>query len=237
MESYRYQPEQLPKAIIRRLQAALAPSLWPEGDRLPDVVTVDTLIDFMADTRVQEVLRTGIDDQAVLATCGDICRSGGLVQGLGFIPFSAYVADMLWRASTPVRPSAGFIPPCLLTVAKAPPCGPQWVSEIKHDGYRLMVRKAGEGVTIYTRRGADWTDRFPRIVAAARKLTIRSILIDGEGVVCGEDGVSDFNRLHSRLADAEVFLYGSDLLELDGFDVRSDHLQDRKKKLWKVLAA
>ena len=44
-----------PKAIIRCLQAALAPSLWPEGDRPPDVVTVDTLIDFMADTRVQEV--------------------------------------------------------------------------------------------------------------------------------------------------------------------------------------
>lgn len=67
MESYWHQPELLPKAIIRRLQAALAPSLWPPGERPPDSVTVDTLADFMADRRVQEVLRTGNDDQVVLA--------------------------------------------------------------------------------------------------------------------------------------------------------------------------
>ena len=62
------------------------------------------------------------------------------------------------------------------------------------------------------------------------------MLIDGEGVVCGDDGVSDFNRLHSKLADEEVFLYAFDVLELDGADVRREPLVDRKAKLRKALA-
>ena len=96
--------------------------------------------------------------------------------------------------------------------------------------------KRRRAVKIYTRRGADWTGRFPRIVEAVRKLKVRSVLIDGEGVVCDDAGVSDFHRLHSKLADEEVFLYAFDVLELGGADVRREPLLDRKAKLLKALA-
>ena len=71
---------------------------------------------------------------------------------------------MLWRNDQPRWYSPAFIQPCLPTAAERPPCGPNWVYEIKHDGYRLIVRKAAERVRVFTRRGADWSLRFPRIV-------------------------------------------------------------------------
>jgi len=64
------------------------------------------------------------------------------------------------------RPS-GFIEPCQPSKVAAPPSGPLWVHEIKHDGYRLMVRRAGERIRCFTKRGHDWADRFPAIVDAA----------------------------------------------------------------------
>jgi bifunctional non-homologous end joining protein LigD len=91
------------------------------------------------------------------------------------------------------------IQPCLPAAAERPPCGPQWVYEVKHDGYRLIVWKTADRVRIFTRRGADWTQRFPRIVEAVSRLRASSIVVDGEGVTCREDGVSDFDALHSKL--------------------------------------
>jgi bifunctional non-homologous end joining protein LigD len=73
--------------------------------------------------------------------------------------------------------------------------GPDWVYEIKHDGYRLMVRKREGRVRIYAHRGADWTKRFPRIVEAVQKLNVQSILIDGEGIICDRSGLAVFDLL------------------------------------------
>jgi ATP-dependent DNA ligase len=53
------------------------------------------------------------------------------------------------------RPS-GFIEPCLPSKVARPPSGPLWVHEIKHDGYRLMVRRDGERVRCFTKGGHDW---------------------------------------------------------------------------------
>ena len=71
-----------------------------------------------------------------------------------------------------IRSAPGSIEPCLPTPSRRVPNGPGWLYEIKHDGYRLMVRKEGDRVRIYTRRGVDWTTRFPRIVSSVRKLRI-----------------------------------------------------------------
>jgi ATP-dependent DNA ligase len=60
---------------------------------------------------------------------------------------------------------AGFIEPCIPILADKPPAGPRWVHEIKHGGYRLLVRRDGERVRLFTRRGYDWTERFPAIAA------------------------------------------------------------------------
>ena len=110
-----------------------------------------------------------------------------------------------------------------------------WVHEIKHDGYRLMVRRTSSGVRIRTRRGYNWTDRFPLIVEAAGRLRATSFVLDGEGVILQPDGVSDFDRLHSRQHDREVHLLAFDLLELDGQDLRAEPLERRKAVLAKLL--
>ena len=61
----------------------------------------------------------------------------------------------------------GFIPPCLATKADRVPAGSVWAHEIKHDGYRFICRRDGDRVRVFSRRGLDWTERVPAIVAAA----------------------------------------------------------------------
>jgi ATP-dependent DNA ligase len=99
-----------------------------------------------------------------------------------------------------------------------------------------MVRRSGEAVRVYTRRGADWTKRFPRVVEAVKRLRASSVLLDGEGVVCDERGLAVFDEIHSKANDRGVILYAFDLLELDGDDLRELGLLERKKRLKKLLA-
>jgi bifunctional non-homologous end joining protein LigD len=69
----------------------------------------------------------------------------------------------------------GFVEPCIPTRAFKPPVGPDWVHEIKHDGYRLIVRREGKAVRLFTRRGYDWTDRYPAIANAAGRIRAQSL--------------------------------------------------------------
>jgi bifunctional non-homologous end joining protein LigD len=138
----------------------------------------------------------------------------------------------------PAPPSraSGFIDPCIPTRAYKVPAGPGWVHEIKHDGYRLQVRRDGETVRLFTRRGYDWSTRYPAIVTTAVKLRATSFTLDGEAVVCGPDGVAVFDALHRRGTVSEAMLYAFDLLESDGEDLRAMPLGDRKKLLTRLLA-
>src|SRR6516164_6087804 len=101
---------------------------------------------------------------------------------------------------------AGFIAPCLPTKTDTLPSGSEWLHEIKHDGFRMLVRRDGAGVRLFTRNGHDWTGRFPLIARAALSLKVGSCLIDGEAVACGEDGLPVFDRLRYRRDDRRVFL-------------------------------
>ncbi|MGP0095139.1 MAG: hypothetical protein ACLPKB_35080 [Xanthobacteraceae bacterium] len=74
---------------------------------------------------------------------------------------------------------AGFIPPCLPTLARAVPDGPRWAHEIKHDGYRFIVRRDGDRVRVFSRHAREWTDKVPAIVAAMRALAADSATIEG----------------------------------------------------------
>jgi bifunctional non-homologous end joining protein LigD len=130
----------------------------------------------------------------------------------------------------------GYIPPCIPTRVAKPPSGPDWVHEIKHDGYRLQVRREGNAVRLFTRRGYDWTGRYPAIAVTATLLRAKSFTLDGEAVVCGPDGVAIFDALHRRGTVSEAMLYAFDLLELDGEDLRALPLGDRKKRLARLLA-
>src|SRR5271169_646975 len=132
--------------------------------------------------------------------------------------------------------STGTIAPSIPTLAAKPPSGPGWVHEIKHDGYRLIVRRDGKAVHLFTRRGHDWTERYPAIADAAAKLRARSFTLDGEAVVAGADGVAVFDALHRRGRVVDAILQAFDLLEQDGEDLLPLPLIERKKRLARLLA-
>src|SRR6478752_3324559 len=109
--------------------------------------------------------------------------------------------------------------PCIPSGARCVPDRPEWIHEIKHDGYRLIVQREGTRVRLWTRNGHDWSDRFPLISEAALRNRNNSFVIDGEAVLLGVDGRSDFNGLHSRKHDHEVEFYAFDILVSDGEDL------------------
>lgn len=145
---------------------------------------------------------------------------------------------MLWRNDPqPARPRPpGFINPCRPTPADKVPTGTGWLHEIKHDGYRMLVRKTSDRVRLYTRRGYDWTDRYPFAMSSALRLAAKSATLDCELVCTKKNGVSCFDTLHNRLRDREAFLYAFDLLEQDGMDLRARPLIERKAMLAELLA-
>jgi bifunctional non-homologous end joining protein LigD len=142
---------------------------------------------------------------------------------------------MEWRTTGRPAKRPGIIEPCIPTRVSKPPVGPQWIHEIKHDGYRLIARKRDGRVRLFTRRGYDWTERYPPISKAVAALRPASVTVDGEAVVCDDAGVAVFEKLHSRAHDGEAFLYAFDLLELDGEDWRPRPLEERKARLEKLL--
>ena len=116
------------------------------------------------------------------------------------------------------------------------PSSPDWIHEVKHDGFRLLVHRAGDRVRLLTRNGHDWTRRYPWIVESAFRNPTQQFVIDGEAVVLGVDGVSDFDALYSRQNDEQVQLYAFDVLAMDGEDLRQLPLSQRKINLARLLA-
>ena len=116
------------------------------------------------------------------------------------------------------------------------PSSPDWIHEVKHDGFRLIVVRDGDRVRLLTRNGYDWSKRYPWIVESALKNRTRQFVIDGEAVVLGVDGVSDFDALYSRQHDEQVQLYAFDVLAMDGEDLRQLPLSQRKITLARLLA-
>jgi bifunctional non-homologous end joining protein LigD len=130
---------------------------------------------------------------------------------------------------------AGFIEPCLPSLALSPLSGRDWIHEIKHDGFRLLARRGPAGVRLLTRNGTDFTGRYPLIVETLAALAVRSCIIDGEAVACDGAGLSIFEKLRWRLQDGHVFMWAFDLLELNGQDLRREPIEVRKATLASVL--
>src|SRR3954453_1812766 len=100
---------------------------------------------------------------------------------------------------------AAFIEPCLPSPADHPLSDSNWIHEIKHDGYRLMARRDPVGIRLITRRGNDWSTRFPLVVEAVNHLKVRSCFIDGGVVCCDEKGVAAFQLLRHRRNEPQAF--------------------------------
>ncbi len=139
----------------------------------------------------------------------------------------------------PRTPTPAFVPPQLCEISDHPPRGEDWLFEMKYDGYRLELATGAEGAKVYTRRGLDWTARFPELARATFELPCKSALIDGEAVVLDRLGLSDFAALVAALEarnHAAIEFFAFDLLSLDGRDLRDLPLQSRKRRLCKLLA-
>jgi bifunctional non-homologous end joining protein LigD len=147
------------------------------------------------------------------------------------LPSPSYVLALLGPQAAP----PGFIEPCIPTRADKPPAGPNWIHEIKHDGYRIIARKKDGRVRLFTRRGYDWTHKYPLITAALAGLRSNTAVIDGEAVYWDADGGSNFEKLHSQAYDDRVLLYAFDLLELGGVDMRPQTTEERKGTLGHLL--
>src|SRR5262249_36090629 len=115
------------------------------------------------------------------------------------------------------------IQPCLPKPATEPPAGPDWIHEIKHDGFRIPARRNAKGVWLYTRSGSNFADRFPRIVEAVKSLPVQSCFIDGEAAV--------FDLLRSWRHNHAALLCAFDIIELDGKNLRRVPIEQRKHTL------
>lgn len=131
-----------------------------------------------------------------------------------------------------------FVLPCLAQLKDKPPDGRDWVHEIKLDGYRIQACLSEGRVRLRTRKGLDWTDKFPSVAAAVARLPARQALLDGEIVVEDKRGVSSFSALQEALKAGQsgrfaYFIF--DLLHLDGFDLTRTPLLGRKALLRRLL--
>ncbi|MGZ8372472.1 MAG: DNA polymerase ligase N-terminal domain-containing protein, partial [Rhodoplanes sp.] len=132
-----------------------------------------------------------------------------------------------------------FVPPELAELAASPPEGPNFIHEIKFDGYRMQARLDRGTVILKTRNGLDWTARFRPVAAAVAGLSAATALIDGEIVVEDENGVADFSALQAALKEGRTgafIYYVFDLLHLDGRDLAGEPLTERKARLAALLA-
>jgi len=134
------------------------------------------------------------------------------------------------------------IEPCLALLKTSVPKGPDWLFEVKWNGYRLAVHIEPKGVRILARGGYDWTRRFPAIADAAKRLGVATAILDGEAVVLDEQGLPDFGLLQQSLGgrggkriSPEASLYAFDLLYFDGHDLRAMELVSRRHLLEGLL--
>ncbi|MDE2602214.1 MAG: DNA ligase D [Bradyrhizobium sp.] len=131
-----------------------------------------------------------------------------------------------------------FVVPQLCASVENPPNGEGWCHEIKFDGYRVQLRVENGVAVLKTRKGLDWTDKFPAIAKQAGALP--DMLIDGEIVALDHDGAPDFSTLQAAISDGRtdrLIFFAFDLLFAEGEDLRRLPLADRKAWLKRMLAA
>ena len=161
---------------------------------------------------------------------------GGRVESRAATPDAAL--DRVSKMPGRKGPLPDFVPPSLALLRDEPPSGEGWVHEIKFDGYRMQARLDRGKVRLLTRKGLDWTERFPNVAAAVAALPVRAALIDGEIVVEDGRGVASFTALQTALKenaqDAFVY-YVFDLLHLDGRDLSGLPLTERKAALERLV--
>jgi bifunctional non-homologous end joining protein LigD len=169
-----------------------------------------------------------------------------------FMTTRATAADAVWRSkgsesAQPLKAAAApklkaatampdFVAPQLCQSVERPPQGPGWGHEIKFDGYRLQLRVEKGVAALKTRKGLDWTDRFPAVAQAARALP--DGIYDGEACVLDDHGAPDFPALQAALSEGDreaMIFFVFDLMQSEGQDLRPLPLRERKARLKAIL--
>ncbi len=151
---------------------------------------------------------------------------------------SATSANRASYANLPAESQPAFVPPQLAEETSATPDGPDWLHEIKLDGYRMQARKSGSRVQLLTRKGLDWTHRMRAVADAMAALPADKFTVDGEVVVLDDNGISSFANLQASFNDGERFpltYFVFDLLHLDGHNTRDLTVRERKQLLAKII--
>jgi DNA ligase D-like protein (predicted ligase) len=151
---------------------------------------------------------------------------------------AAKTSAPLRRGGPVVAPPAWIEPQLCLLVERAP-SGPQWVHEIKLDGFRMAARVERGRVQFLTRTGLDWSHKYPSLVAALAKLPAAAAYIDGELCGIGNDGLPSFSQTQAASdgsSTVQLVYYSFDLLHLDGRNISSLPLGDRKALLQPLLS-
>lgn len=131
-------------------------------------------------------------------------------------------------------PPPAFVEPQLAKLVKVAPEGDAWLHELKFDGYRILARLDRGEVTLWSRRGQDWTAQLPTVRAAIAALPAKTALIDGEVAVVMSDGRTSFQALQNAFSGttpAGLTYFVFDLLHLDGEEVARRPLEERKARL------
>ena len=139
---------------------------------------------------------------------------------------------------TQTAPLPGSFGPQLATLVSTAPQGDEWLHELKFDGYRIGCRIDGRDISLISRNGKDWTDRFPEVRAAAAELPARRAFLDGEVAVLLPDGRTSFQALQNVFSGGDrgnLVYFVFDLLHLDGEDVTLLPLERRKARLAELL--
>ena len=140
-------------------------------------------------------------------------------------------------ATAPSETMPRFVPPQLCKTLSRPPHGDDWVHEIKFDGYRMQLRVEGGAVTMLTRKGLDWTNKFRAV--AKRAAGFPDVIIDGEVVALDDSDAPNFAALQAALSDGrsqDLVYFVFDLLFDRGEDRRARPLSERKERLKTLLA-
>jgi bifunctional non-homologous end joining protein LigD len=130
-----------------------------------------------------------------------------------------------------------YVAPQLAQVVSTVPAGRDIIHELKFDGYRLIIVKQGGKLTVFTRNGHDWTDKFGPLAKLLTAISKKDFILDGEAVVWDEKGRSNFGDLQAALKGRpnDISFVAFDLLHFDGLNLRDLPLGERQKRLAKLV--
>ena len=136
-------------------------------------------------------------------------------------------------------PLPHWIPSQLALLSETAPSGPQWLHEIKLDGFRMAARIDRGRAQLLTRTGLDWSGKYPSVIAALAQIRAKTAYLDGELCGVGDDGLPSFSQTQAA-SDGErgvrLIYYAFDLLHLDGRDTAAFPLIERKALLEPLIA-